>query len=233
VIIRSTCKSGKITLNVSSDGLKPASVVFKSKKVKVMDGLSPDIPGENLPSFLNRGPTPGNSSYKITRIPVAIKSASAGANLDEVNKSYDDNELTEWTNDGRIPTGWIKYELVKRADICEVVMKLTGWRSRRYPIRILVDDKEVFKDTTSLSLGYITIPFEPVSGKFVAIELIGTHFEKDAYENIVEISGQDELDLYHEPSGDYSGQLRIVEIEFYEKPAMLTLPAYSEKTDKQ
>lgn len=221
VIIRSTCTPGRIILNASSDGLKPASVTFRSNPVKVNNGLSPDIPGEKQPSFLYRGPTPGNPSYSISRIPVGIRSATAGANSDEVQKSYDDNEMTEWRNDGRISTGWIRYELEKRADICQVVMKLSGWRSRRYPVRILVDNKEVFKDTTSRSLGYITIPFKPVAGRTVSIELIGAHLEKDAFEEIVEISGQKELDLYREPAGDYSGHLRIVETEFYEKPASL------------
>ncbi|HJX70650.1 MAG TPA: DUF4982 domain-containing protein [Bacteroidales bacterium] len=228
VIIRSTGKAGKIVLNAESDGLKSASIAFKSKPVKVKDGLSEDIPGENLPSFLSRGPTPEKSSYRISRIPVEIKSAAAGANLHEVYNSFDDNELTEWTNDGRISTGWIQYDLVKRAEICEVVVKLSGWRSRRYPIMILVEDKEVFKDTTSRSLGYITIPFEPVSGKTVSIELIGAHVNKDEFENIVELSGHRELDLYREPPDDYSGQLRIVEIEFYEKPPSLN----SQDTDK-
>jgi beta-galactosidase len=219
VIIRSTCTAGKIVLNVTADGLKPASISLKSKPVKVKGGLAMNIPEEKLPSFLKRGSTPESPSYKISRIPVGIKSATAGANSDNVQNSYDENELTEWTNDGRVSTGWIKYELEKRAEICEVVMKLSGWRSRRYPIRILVDNKEVYKDTTSRSLGYITIPFEPTPGTSVDIELMGAHVENDAFEEIVEISGQKELDMYREPPGDYSGQLRIVEIEFYEKPA--------------
>jgi beta-galactosidase len=221
ILIRSTDKAGKIILNAASEELKSASVMFKSKPVKVKDGLSMDMPGENLPSYLKRGPAPGNPSFGITRIPIGIKSAAAGANIDDACKSYDDNELTEWTNDGRIATGWIKYELTQKAEICEVEMKLSGWRSRRYPIRILIDNKEVYNDTTSRSLGYITIPFEPVSGQTVSIELIGAHVEKDAFENIVEISGQKELDLYREPPRDYSGQLRIVEVEFYEKPVTL------------
>ena len=54
------------------------------------------------------------------------------------------------------------------------------------------------------------------------IELIVAHVEKDAFENIVEIPDRKELDLYREPPGDYSGQLRIVEAEFYEKPSSLS-----------
>ena len=222
VIIRTTEMAGKIILNAASDGLKSAMIMFKSNPVKVKNGLSEDISGESLPSYVKRGPTPGSPSYKVSRIPVEIKSATAGANSKDVNLSFDDNELTEWKNDGRISTGWVKYELGKEADISEIVMKLSGWRSRRYPIRIFVDVKEVYQDTTSRSLGYITIPVKPVSGKTVSIELIGAHAEKDAFENIVEISGEKELDLYREPPDDHSGQLRIVEIEFYEKSVPLT-----------
>lgn len=219
VIIRSTTRAGKITISAESDGLKSASVTFKSDGVKVKDGLSLHFPGEHIPSYLKRGPTPGIPSFRISRIPVEIKSATAGANTAEVYKSYDDNELTEWKNDGKISTGWVKYELVRKAEIGEIVMKLAGWRSRRYPIRIMVDDHEVYKDTTSHSLGYITIPFKPVAGKSISIELIGAHVAKDAFDQIVEISEQKELDLYREPPGDYPGQLRIVEAEFYEKAA--------------
>ncbi len=219
VIIRSISKAGKITLTAASENIQSASVTFNSKKVGVSNGLSKYFPGENLPSCLKRGPTPDTPSYKITRIPVEIKSAIAGANNEEGYKSYDDNELTEWTNDGRKSTGWIEYELNRNATLSEIEMKLAGWRSRRYPIRILVDNQEVYRDTTAQSLGYITIPVQPVRGRKVRIELIGSGIENDAFENIVEISGQKELDLYREPKSDYSGQLRIVEIEFYEKPS--------------
>ena len=80
-------------------------------------------------------------------------------------KSYDDNELTEWKNDGKINTASITYTLSKPSMVNECVIKLTGWRSKSYPIRILADGKEVYKGNTAQSLGYITIPLEPVLPK--------------------------------------------------------------------
>ena len=40
--------------------------------------------------------TPRTPSYKDTKKEVRIVSAKAGANTQDVEKSYDDNELSEW-----------------------------------------------------------------------------------------------------------------------------------------
>jgi lysophospholipase L1-like esterase len=100
----------------------------------------------------------------------------------------------------------------------ECVIKLTGWRSKSYPIRILANGKEVYKGNTAQSLGYITIPLEPVLAQNIKIELIGANTEKDGFSNIVEVEATKDLDLFKDKTAvDAKGQLRIVEIEFYEK----------------
>lgn len=218
VLIRSENKAGKITLSANSDGMTPAVLTFNTKTVNVKNGLSDFFAGDKQPLYLKRGPTPDFPSYKISRILVEIKSAVAGAKAGEAFKSFDDNELTEWTNDGRTSTGWIEYLLEREAEISEICLKLTGWRSRSYPIRITVGDHVVYNDTTKRSLGYINIPFNPVKGDKVRIELIGAGIEEDAFDHIIEITGQKELDLYREPEGNRKGQLRIIEAEIYEKP---------------
>ncbi|MBN2612899.1 MAG: DUF4982 domain-containing protein [Bacteroidales bacterium] len=217
VIIRSVNKAGKISLTALSDGLAPAVLTFKTIAVNSKDGLSGFIAGEKQPLYLKRGPTPGNPSFKVSRIPVGIKTANAGAKPEEAYKSFDDNELTEWVNDGKVSTGWIEYHLERETEINEICLKLTGWRSRSYPLKITVGNEVVYNDITKRSLGYITIPFNPVTGDKVRIELIGAGIEEDAFDNIVEITGQKELDLFREHEVDYSGQLRIVEVEIYEK----------------
>ncbi len=58
-----------------------------------------------------------------------ILSAAAGANQDGSDKSFDDNELSEWKNDGRLNSAWITYSLNVRP-VDEICMKLTGWRLR-------------------------------------------------------------------------------------------------------
>ncbi len=52
---------------------------------------------------------PLTPSYKDTKVDVNILSAVAGANQDEAIKSFDDNELSEWKNDGRLNSAWITY----------------------------------------------------------------------------------------------------------------------------
>jgi len=48
--------------------------------------------------------------------------------------------------------------------------------------------------------------------------LTGSNVEKDAFQNMVEVSGKKELDLRENTNaGNSKGQLRIVEAEFYEK----------------
>lgn len=218
VLIRSTDKPGKVKLTAVARGLAPASIEFTTIPVKHTGGLSEYISGEHQPSNLSRGATPEGESYKPLRQSLQIIDAIAESNKDKTALSYDDNELSEWTNDGSLKTGWITYELEKDSEVSEIEMKLTGWRMRSYPIQIFVDDKEVFKGDTEKSLGYISIPITPTQGRFVKIQLVGQSQDNDAFGAIVEITGTKELDLYKDPKAlDAKGQLRIVEVEFYGK----------------
>ncbi|WP_035651066.1 sugar-binding domain-containing protein [Flavobacterium sp. ASV13] len=218
VLIQSLAKAGKITISAQSNSLKSAELSFETKDVNSVNGLSEELPGKNLPSNLERGPTPKTPSYTQKRIPVNILNAISPSNNNDTYKSYDDNELTEWRNDGNISTGSITYTLAKPSIVNEAVIKFTGWRTKIYPIRILADGKEVFKGNTTQSLGYITIPLEPILAEKITIELIGANTEKDGFSKIVEVDPTKELDLYKDKTSvDATGQLRIVEIEFYEK----------------
>jgi hypothetical protein len=224
VLIRATNKAGKIKLTASAldkaSGLQPASVEFSSVKMDEKNGLSTYISGNHQPSNLSRGETPKGESYTMKRHSVEVVAATAGSNEKEAKNSFDDNELSEWKNDGRISTGWIKYELEHDAVISEIDLKLTGWRMRSYPIQIFVDNKKVWEGETSKSLGYINLGIEPTLGRFVTIKLTGASEEKDAFGGIVEVAAKtaSELDLFKDPNATNSaGQLRIVEAEFYTK----------------
>lgn len=217
VLVRSTNISGKVTLTASASGLQSATVSITSIPMKQVNGLSEYISGENQPSYLGRGKTPQTPSFKPTRKSIDIVAATAGSNEDKAKLSYDDNELSEWTNDGKIGTGWIKYELEHDATISEIELKLTGWRMRTYPIVVTIDDVEVYKGDTPKSLGYISIPIKPTKGRFVKIQLAGQSNDADAFGGIIEVTGTKELDLYKDPKAlDAKGQLRIVEAEVYE-----------------
>ena len=216
-LIRSTTKAGKIKVKASALGLKGDQLQLETSPVKVVNGLRTELVSAGLPSNLEKGPTPLMSSYEVSRITIPIVSVTAGANADKAVLSYDDNEMSEWTNDGRLSTGWISYELAEATRVDEISLKLTGWRSRSYPIDILVDGQKVWSGETERSLGYITIPVKPTVGKTVTIKLTGSGVEADAFQNMIELNGNKELDGFKDPEGlKTEGQLRIVEAEILE-----------------
>jgi hypothetical protein len=88
-----------------------------------------------------------------------------------------------------LKSAWIRCEFSKTEIVNQIVLKLVGWRTQSYPVRISVDDKVVFTGNTERSLGYVTIAFDPTEGKSLKIELMGGANNRDAFGNIVEIPG--------------------------------------------
>ncbi len=131
--------------------------------VEVQNGLSTYIPGDDLEGSLDRGETPLSPSYIDRAVDVAVLSAEAGINTEEACKSCDDNELSEWKNDGKASTAWIKYHLERIARVDEVCMKLTGWRMRSYPLEIYAGDELIWSGETEKSPGYVHLKVKPVS----------------------------------------------------------------------
>ncbi len=218
ILVGSTTKAGKIKISVSSKGLKSANIQLETLPIKLVGGLNEDLVDHKLPSNLEKGATPLTPSYKEVRKTHKIARVVAGANEDKAEWSYDDNELSEWTNDGKMSTAWITYELEEASLINELVLKLSGWRRTTYPIDILIDGKKVWSGETPRSLGYVTIPFATTKGKQVTIKLTGTGTEEDAFQNVIEITGKVELDGFRDPEDkDTRGQLRIVEAEIMER----------------
>jgi beta-galactosidase len=215
VLVRSTREAGAIKLTASSAGLKSAALELKSKPITVKDGLATLFPSDPLRPSLKRGPTPAGPSFQVTRITVPIASADAGTNVDEVRYSFDDNEETSWSNDRRLGTAWVRYEFAREARPTEVVIKLTGWRQRSYPLRITVDGEEVYRGATPRSLGYVTLPLKPVTGKNLKIELIKSAETREGF-NITELEPQSGGS--NNPNDEPSGTLSIVEFECYEVP---------------
>ena len=216
-LIRSTTKAGNIKLTARAEGLPDATVSFTSSPIAVKNGLSTYIPGDELPCLLARGETPKGASYRDTKTGVPVLSATAGANTDKTELSYDDNELSEWSNDGRLNTAWITYRLTRDALIDDICIKLTGWRMRSYPLEIYAGEELIWEGETEKSLGYIHLPVKPVKTDEITIRLKGSITEEDAFGQITELDPGQELDLYKDPNAsETKGQLRIVEIEFLE-----------------
>ena len=154
-LLRSTTTPGVITVSANAEGLKGATLTLTTKPFTVKDGLATALPSAGLPSPLQRGPTPSTPSYTPTRIPLTITGATAGVNADSVSRSYDDNETTDWVNDGQLATAWIEYELEREATLNQVTIKLNNFRSRTYPLVITVDGKEAFNGVTKNQSGLL------------------------------------------------------------------------------
>ncbi len=214
-LIRSTTEAGTIVVKASAAGLQEATLTLVSKPFTVQNGLSTILPSDELPLSLERGPTPSTPSYQPVRTAVTIAKATAGANADGANKSFDDNELSDWVNDGNLSTAWIEYELEREATVSEIVLKLNNFRSRTYPLRITVDGKEVFNGTTYRSLGYVTLTCKPQKGKKVRIQLAGISKEL-ANKQMAEVSGKKLDDGVARDDVAAKGTLSIIEAEIYE-----------------
>ncbi|HEY1685025.1 MAG TPA: DUF4982 domain-containing protein [Tepidisphaeraceae bacterium] len=212
VILRALATSGKIELTATANGLTPAKIELQSKPVIVANGLSTDLSGENLPTYLQRGPTPPGDSAPPTRQTIHIARATAGSNPQEAIRSFDDDETTSWHSIGRIENAWIQYDLAKPAPMNEVTLKMGAFRTRSYPIAIKVNGKEVYRGSTPRSLGYVTLPFPAALGSSLRIELIGKPTDGGDF-NLTEVADQKNLYVTGQPPK--SGALQIIEAEIY------------------
>ena len=210
VLVRTTTQAGAIRLTVSSTGVQPATI-------EVNSSLPPhgEVGGR---CYFTRGETPLSSSYKEQARGIAIVSSKAGYDSEHASLSFDDNELSEWKNDGRLSTAWITYELAEKTVVDDICLKLTGWRLRSYPLTIYAGDELIWSGETSRSLGYVHItPAKRVETDEITIRLRGAGKDEDAFGGIVEVAepAAGELDLFKAEGGaDTNNELRIVEIEF-------------------
>ena len=213
VLLRTTTNAGSINLSAYADGVKPAYVSLNSKKTDF-------VKSEKLSSQLDRGETPITPSYKELARGIDIVSAKAGYDSEHAVRSYDDNELSEWKNDGRLSTAWITYKLAKKTVVDDICLKLTGWRLRSYPIEVYAGKQLIWSGETERSLGYIHLtPTKRVKTNEITIRLKGAGKDKDAFGGITELAQPvaGELDLFKARNGgETKSELRIVEIEFIE-----------------
>ena len=213
VLIRTTTKPGKIRLKATAEGMKPV--------ITTVHAGSPsenNFPSLTLKPHLTRGETPSAPSYTEQARGIAILSATAGCDNEHASRSYDDNELSEWKNDGRLSTAWITYKLAEKAVVDDICLKLTGWRLRSYPLDVYAGDQLIWSGETERSLGYVHLkPSKRVATDEITIRLRGAGKDEDAFGGIVEVAepAAGELDLFKAKNGgETKSELRIVEIEF-------------------
>lgn len=204
VLVRSTTRAGEIRLVAHAKGMQDAEVKWNSSEEE--QGL--------LPCRLTRGETPTTPSYTDKKQTIDILTATAGANAENVKASFDDNELSEWRNDGKLSTAWIAYELKEATAVEEISLKLTGWRQRSYPLEVYADNMLVWKGNTEKTLGYVSLFIDkPVKAKKYTIRQTGTTTDKDAFGQVTELAGGNASDM-DAKAGNQKADLRIIEVDF-------------------
>lgn len=215
ILVRSTVNAGEINLTASADGLQPVTITMHTNAVDTGSGIGTCNPSMTLKPRLVRGETPSTPSYHDVAATVDIVSATAGSNSEYINRSFDDNELSEWKSDGDADNAWATYNFDRKQKIDEVVIKLTGWRNKCYPIAIYAGTRLVWKGITYATLGCVHIPFgKSVDTRSLTIKMYGPSMDSNAFGDTKELAGGNAGELDRLVSRKGKIELRIVEVEF-------------------
>lgn len=214
VIVRSTPVAGTIHISAVADSLKPVYLDIQTDSIDV-EHYEADM---LLPCRLDRGETPNKHSYRDINEEIPIASAVAGSNTSDAANSFDDNERTEWRSDGNKENAWITYKLAKRTTIDEITLKLTGWRSLRYPIAVYEGPTKVWEGITEPTLGYVHINIDkPIPANTVRIVMLGPATKKEEKGDTNELAGGKASKMDRVGTAKGKVRLRIVEIDMLHK----------------
>ena len=213
-LIRSTVKSGRITVTASAQGLPDETITLESVPAsKVMDARN----HVHTVTHFIKGEQPLTPSFVQTKTGVSVKAVKADVNNDNALFAFDDNELSEWKG-GRE----ITFTLERPAAVDDICMKLAGWRNNRYPLEVYAGESLVWKGVTPTSLGYVHLEIaNPVVSDTFTIRISDSRnktSDNSSETTVVptELAGgkANELDRTNSRSGQ---AIRIVEVEFLTK----------------
>ncbi|MCU6454110.1 DUF4982 domain-containing protein [Sphingomonas sp. A2-49] len=216
VLLRAGTAPGTVRITATAAGLRPATLTIPTRAAPdVQGGLSRAFADAAQSGLLTRGPTPSGPSYRVTRTTVVPSGVTAGANPQDAAKTIDDDELSRWSSDGRPGTAWIEYRFDAPVTLTAIELKLVGWRSRAYPIRITMDGREVWKGETDRQLGYAVVDFPAARGRTVRIAQTAPTVDRDAFGKIVEVGNARQAGDTGADAVPAGWRLAIVEADFH------------------
>ena len=217
VLVKSTTNAGDINVSVCADGVRPAYLTLRTQAVDVPAYM----PQLSLKPRLTRGETPSTPSYTDSYVTVDVASVSGGCNTDGLKNTYDDNELTEWKSDGSKENAWITYHLDRKASVSEIVLKLTGWRSKCYPLEVWAGKRKVWEGITPATLGYVHLCVEqPVAASDLTIRMVAPVQDSSKFGLVKELAGGAANEMDRVKSAKGKVELRIVEADLLEKAGL-------------
>ena len=105
----------------------------------------------------------------------------------------------------------------KKSKIDEIALKLSGWRTRSYPIVVTAYDSVIYQGITDPNLGYFYIfPESPLFTDNIKIRLFGQTEFNDVYK-LVEITGKLDKETANDIAVKNANSFNIAEIELFEK----------------
>lgn len=217
-LVRSTPNAGTITLTAAAEGLPPVTLEISTHPIDTHDGVSHYLPQLSLPCNLSRGETPATPSFGKVNDELCVVDILAGSNPVDARKACDDNEQSEWKSDGTRDGAWATFVLERKARIGEVVIKLSGWRNKVYPLAVYEGKRMVWKGLTYPTLGHVHIAIaKPVQSDRVTIKMLAPSQDSNKLGDVKELAGgnANELDRFTTAKG--KTELRIVEVNFLEK----------------
>ena len=213
VMVGSTEHAGTIIVYASADGLQGvAKAEIPTEAVDTENYL----PALMLEGWLGRGETPREPSYEDTWFTVPVVKAT-GADGQDAAAAFDDNELSEWQSNGDKEQAAVTFQLGRKAKIGKVVLKLTGWRNKRYPLAVFAGNKKVWEGITPTSLGYVHLNIEkPEWCRQMTVKMTAPAQDSSGSSDQKELAGGNAGEL--DRSGNTGGKvvLRIVEADFLE-----------------
>src|SRR5690606_18050891 len=94
-------QTGTVRIKAQSNGLLADSLSWQVSSVEDNNGLFVKASNQGLPSNLERGPGLDVPPLRVVRQSLAVAKIQAGSNQERAIESVDDNELSNWVNDGR------------------------------------------------------------------------------------------------------------------------------------
>ena len=213
-LIRATKTPGLIRITATAPGLTSGTLLMASDEIEPKNTTRARYAEWARTTSID-APTPLTPVSEAV-VPVKV---TAGCNGEQVRFACDDDETTEWKNDGRGSTAWMTFHFAKAEQVDVISLKLTGWRRRSYPLEVLsADGTLLWSGMTPLTLGYVTLPLKahtPTTA--ITLRLRGTATDSDAFDQVKELAQPvaNELDLFKAQDGDKVRQeLRIIECDF-------------------
>ena len=100
-----------------------------------------------------------------------------------------------------------------------MVLKLAGWRSKRYPLALFAGRQKVWEGMTPATLGYVHLPIQqPVSATTLTIRMLAPVGDSSAFGSVTELAGGQANAMDQVESSKSKTDLNIIEAEFHAAP---------------